>query len=84
MKSLTSDELRNDPRAALKAATTEHVVILEAGRPVLVLLSFEEFTRLSSLSNAFLEEIGKPDGVAEIELDIPRSHEIPRAADFDE
>jgi prevent-host-death family protein len=77
---LSSREFNQDTSRAKKAAAKGPVIITDRGRPAHVLLSIEEYERLSGPKRNIVEILGMPG--PEIEFDPPRSRALPRAADF--
>jgi prevent-host-death family protein len=67
---------------AQKAARDGPVFITSRGKPVHVLLSIEEYRRITGQHRSIVEALAMP-GLAEIEVEFPRSRELPRAAEFD-
>lgn len=58
------------------------VFITDRGRPAHVLLTIEDYERLAGLQPSLVERLGLPEGVEDIELEIPTSTDLARAADF--
>ena len=79
---LSSRELNQDVTRAKKAAKNGPVFITDRGKPAHVLLSIEEYRRLTSKRRNLVEELSMP-GIADIEIEIPRSRELPRPAAFE-
>ena len=79
---LSSREFQQNASQAQKAARDGPVFITSRGKPVHVLLSIEEYRRITGRHRSIVEALAMP-GLAEIEVDFPRSRELPRAADFD-
>ncbi len=79
---LSSRELNQDVTRAKKAAKNGPVFITDRGKPAHVLLSIEEYRRLTSKRRNLVEALSMP-GIADIEIEIPRSREIPRPAAFE-
>lgn len=78
---VSSREFNHDLARAKRAAASGPVVITDRGRPAHVLLSIEEYHRLTGRHRNIVEALSMP-GLADIELDLPRSRERPRAADL--
>lgn len=78
---LSSREFNQDTSRAKKAATEGPVFITDRGKPAHVLLSIEEYHRITSKRRSIVEALSMP-GLSDIELEPPRSRELPRAADF--
>ena len=79
---LSSRELNQDVARAKKAAKNGPVFITDRGKPAHVLLSIEEYRRLTGKRRNLVEALSMP-GIADIEMEIPRSREFPRPAAFE-
>ncbi|MGF1592940.1 MAG: type II toxin-antitoxin system Phd/YefM family antitoxin [Kiloniellaceae bacterium] len=79
---LSSRELNQDVSRAKKAAKRGPVFITDRGRPAHVLLSYEEYQRLTGKHRSVVEALSMP-GLSDIEVEFPRKLELPRPADFD-
>lgn len=79
---LSSRELNQDVTRAKKAAKNGPVFITDRGKPAHVLLSIEEYQRLTGKRRNLVEALSMP-GIADIEIEIPRSRELPRPAAFE-
>mgnify|MGYP000911173463 FL=1 len=82
MSTLTSRELNQDVGRAKREAAEGPVFITDRGRPSHVLLSIEEYRRLTGRGRTLGEALAMPD-IADIEFDPSRSRDLPRAADFE-
>jgi prevent-host-death family protein len=78
---LSSREFQQNASQAQKAAKNGPVFITSRGRPVHVLMSIEEYRRITGKRQNIADLLAMP-GIADIELEIPRIDELPRAADF--
>lgn len=81
---LSSRELNQDVTKAKKAkkATKEGpVFITDRGKPAHVLLSIEEYQRLTGGRQKIADLLAMP-GVEDIELDVPESGDVARPADL--
>ena len=78
---LSSREFNQDTSRAKKAATTGPVFITDRGIPAHVLLSIEEYQRLSGQRRSILDALAMP-GLADIELDPPRLEVTLQEADL--
>ena len=78
---LSSREFNQDTSRAKKAASDGPVFITDRGRPAHVLLSIEEYQRLAGQRRSIVEALSMP-GLSEIEVEFPRSRQLPRPADF--
>lgn len=72
---LSSRELDQDIGRARRAAHDGPVIITDRGKPVHVLLSFEEYQRLIGQQENIIDQLGLPPGVEDVEVDFPRSRE---------
>jgi len=79
---LSSREFNQDTSRAKKAATKGPVFITDRGTPAHVLLSIEEYQRLTGGQGSIVDRLGLPPGVENVELEIPMTSEPARAADF--
>ena len=78
---LSSREFQQNANLAQKATRKGPVFITNRGRPAHVLLSYEEYQRISGKHRSIVEALSMP-GLADIEVEFPRSRELPRPADF--
>jgi prevent-host-death family protein len=84
ISTFTSREFNQDVSRAKKAAGAGPVFITDRGRPAHVLLSIEEYRRLTGQRANIADALAMPnDEDADIELEIPRSRELARSADLD-
>lgn len=70
MKTMTSREANQDFSRAKREAKKGPVVITERGRPANVLLTYEEYRRLTGKPKSILDLLALP-GSEDIELDLP-------------
>ena len=68
---LSSRELNQDVTRAKKAAKSGPVFITDRGKPAHVLLSIEEYRRLTKQARNIADSLAMPD-LADIEFDPPR------------
>lgn len=78
---VTSREFNQDVTRAKRAAEKGPVLITDRGKPAHVLLSIREFRRLSGRRRNLLESVSMP-GLSGIDLDPPRSGQMPRPARY--
>ncbi|WP_429814249.1 type II toxin-antitoxin system Phd/YefM family antitoxin [Ensifer sp. B1-9] len=71
---LSSRELNHDVSRAKKAAKAGPVIITDRGRPSHVLMTYDDFKRLSGRPRSLVEALAMP-GLSEIEFE-PRRVEI--------
>jgi len=76
MKTMTSREANQDFSRAKREAKTGPVLITERGRPTSVLLSYEEYRRLTGKQGSILDRLALP-GSEDIELDLPERRTEP-------
>jgi prevent-host-death family protein len=79
---LTSRDFQQNASLAQRAAQKGPVFITSRGKPVHVLLSIEEYRRITGKRRSIVEALAMP-GLADIEVEFPRSRELPRPAEFD-
>jgi prevent-host-death family protein len=79
---LSSREFNQDRGRAKKAAKNGPVFITNRGRPALVLLSIEEYSRIAQKQPSIGDLLSCPEA-AEIEFDPPRMNLELRPVDFD-
>ncbi len=78
---LSSREFNQDTGRAKKASSKGPVFITDRGKPAHVLLSIEEYQRLSGQRRNIVDSLSMP-GLADIEFDPPRLRDLARPADF--
>ncbi len=83
---LSSREFNQDTSRAKKAAAKGPVVITDRGRPAHVLLSFEEYRKLTGKPRNIrniMDALAMP-GIEKIDAEFPRvGDELPRPAEFE-
>jgi prevent-host-death family protein len=84
---VSSREFNQNASAAKKAAERGPVFITDRGRPAHVLLTIEEYQRVTGKgkSKSILDLLAMPEGVdicEDFDELIPRSRELPRVADL--
>ncbi|MBE0592592.1 MAG: type II toxin-antitoxin system Phd/YefM family antitoxin [Gemmatimonadales bacterium] len=79
---LSSRELNQDIGRAKRAARNGPVIITDRGKPVHVLLSFDEYQRITGQQENIVDQLGLPPGVEDVEVEFPCSRELARSADF--
>ncbi|AMU12117.1 type II toxin-antitoxin system Phd/YefM family antitoxin [Burkholderia orbicola] len=78
---LSSRELNQDVTKAKKATKDGPVFITDRGRPAHVLLSFEEYQRLTRQQRNIADALAMP-GVEDVEFDPPRANVKIKEVDF--
>jgi prevent-host-death family protein len=79
---LSSREFNQDTGRAKRAAKSGPVFITDRGRPAHVLLTIEDYQRLTAGSRDIIESLGLPPGVEDVELEIPLMRELARQPDL--
>ena len=79
---LSSREFNQDTSRAKKAATRGPVFITDRGKPAHVLLSIEEYQRLTGGQGNIIDMLGLPPGIEDVELAIPPLRDLARPADL--
>lgn len=69
---MTSREFNQDTSGAKKAASNGPVFITDRGRPAHVLLTIEEYQRLTGGHMSLLEALAQPREAADFDFDPPR------------
>jgi len=80
---LTSRAFNQDTAGAKRAAAAGPVVITDRGKPSHVLLSIDEYRRLTGGGKSILDLLAMPPEYADFALELPRSREPAREFDFD-
>lgn len=78
---LTSREFNQDTGRAKTAARNGPVFITDRGHPAHVLLTFNEYIRLTG-EHSIIDLLSGPPGAEDVELETFRSPDLPRQADF--
>ena len=78
---MSSRKFNQDISAAKKAALDGPVVVTDRGRPAHVLLSIEDYQRLTGTGPSIVELLSSPE-VADIDFEPPRAGGFTRPADF--
>jgi hypothetical protein len=63
-----------------KAARHGPVIVTDRGRPAHVLLSYEEYQRLVAGGASIIDLLGAPEGVEDVDLELPVLGDRARAA----
>jgi len=79
---LSSREFNQDTSRAKKAAAEGPVFITDRGKPAHVLLSIEEYQRITGKSQSIADALGWPAGVEDIEIEFPHSRELARPVEL--
>ena len=78
---LSSRQFNQDASKAKKAALSGPVIITDRGRPAHVLLSFDEYKKLTGKHTRIADLLAMP-GAEDIELDFPKMNDLAQAADL--
>jgi prevent-host-death family protein len=78
---LSSREFNQDASGAKKAAMAGPVIITDRGQPAHVLLTFEEYKRISGTRTKIADLLAMP-GIENIDFEIPSIRDVARPADF--
>ena len=78
---LSSRQFNQDASKAKHAAKTGPVFITDRGRPAHVLLTFDEYKKITGGRAKIADLLAMP-GSADTELEIPSLRELPRSADL--
>lgn len=81
MTTLSSREFNQDASRAKKAAQHGPVFITDRGRPAHVLLTLEDYQRLTGAASSIVDLLAMPEG-AEIDFEPPRISGLTRPADL--
>ncbi|MFI5955654.1 type II toxin-antitoxin system prevent-host-death family antitoxin [Cryptosporangium sp. NPDC051539] len=79
---LSSREFNQDTGGAKNAARSGPVFITDRGRPAHVLLTFDDYQRLTGSQDSIVDLLGVPVDEADIELETRSSRDLARPADF--
>ena len=79
---LSSRQLNQDLGRAKRAAHNGPVIITDRGRPVHVLLSYDEYQRIIGQQESLVDRLGLPPGIEDVEVEFPHSRELAQPADF--
>ncbi len=78
---LSSREFNQRASEAKRAASKGPVFITDRGKPAHVLLSFEEYQRLTKQRRSIADALAMP-GIADIEFEPPKAHISARSVDL--
>jgi prevent-host-death family protein len=82
-RTFTSREFNREPGRIKRAAAEGPVVITERGKPIMAVLPYGAYERLTGTPPGTILDALSMEGVGEIEIDFPRPTTPPRAATFD-
>ncbi|WP_027981439.1 type II toxin-antitoxin system Phd/YefM family antitoxin [gamma proteobacterium L18] len=78
---VSSREFNQDTSGAKKAAQHGPVFITDRGRPAHVLMTIEEYQKLTGHTQSIVELLAMPES-DDIEFEIERAHIVPRPVDL--
>lgn len=78
---LSSRQFNQDASKAKKAAESGPVFITDRGRPAHVLLTFDEYKKITGGRTKIADLLAMP-GIEDLELDIPQLRDLAQAADI--
>ncbi len=78
---LSSRQFNQDASKAKKAAMAGPVIITDRGRPAHVLLTFDEYKKITGGRAKIADLLAMP-GIEDIEFDIPQLRDLAQPADF--
>ncbi len=78
---LSSRQFNQDASKAKKAAKAGPVFITDRGRPAHVLLTFEEYKKITSVRTKIADLLAMP-GIEDIKLEIPPLRDLAQPADL--
>lgn len=81
MPTLTSRELNHDVSSAKRAAQSGPVIITDRGKPSHVLMTYDDFTRLSGKRRSLIDALSMPE-LSEIDFVLERVEIVSRAVDL--
>ena len=81
VKAVSSREFQQNANQAQKATVDGPVFITNRGRPVQVLLSYEDYQKLTGDHRNIVEALSMP-GLDDIDFEAPRSRDPARPADL--
>jgi len=80
---MASREFNQRTNAAKAAASRGPVVITDRGKPCHVLLTYDDYLKLTGGPMSLARAFADMPNTGDIEADFPRSGELPRAAVFE-
>jgi hypothetical protein len=83
ISTLSSREFLQNANQAKKAAKDGPVIITDRGRPTAVLLSYEEYQKLTGKPRTIVEMLAMPFGDEPIDVEFPRDRTISPPFEFD-
>ena len=80
---MTSREFNQKTSAAKKAARSGPVIVTDRGTPEHVLMTYEQYEQMAGKTQSHAEFFQNLPDIGDIDVQYPRSRELPRAAVFD-
>ena len=77
---VSSREFNQDTSRAKKAAAKGPVFITDRGKPAHVLLSIEEYQRLTGTEQSIVDRLGLPPGIEDVEFEVPPMRDLAQPA----
>jgi prevent-host-death family protein len=77
---VSSREFNQDTSRAKKAAAEGPVFITDRGKPAHVLLSIEEYHRLTGSQQSIVDSLGLPPGIEDVEFAVPPMRDLAEPA----
>ncbi|MBX9899957.1 MAG: type II toxin-antitoxin system Phd/YefM family antitoxin [Burkholderiaceae bacterium] len=78
---LSSRQFNQDASKAKKATLDGPVIITDRGRPAHVLLTFEDYKKISGTRSKIADLLAMP-GIEDIDIELPNARDVAQAADF--
>lgn len=78
---LSSRQFNQDASMAKKAAQLGPVIITDRGRPAHVLLTFDEYKKITGRRTKIADLLAMP-GIKDVELEIPQLRDLAQPADL--
>lgn len=79
---MTGREFNQDTGRAKKAAQYGPVYVTSRGQPSHVLLTFDDYQRLSGNQPNIIHVLGEPSGIEDVDFPTQSSEEMARPAEF--
>ncbi len=80
---ITSREFNQDTGGAKRAAHDGPVYITDRGKASHVLMTFEQYQRLTSNQSSIAELLGQPPGIEDVDFHAPAATDTAIPAEFD-
>jgi prevent-host-death family protein len=80
---MSSREFNQDTGRAKTAARSGPVIITDRGSPAHVLMTYEEYQKLTGGQESLVDLLSLPPDAPYVELDIERPRDLARSADLD-